>query len=55
LTLEVAAGGLERGGVDLPVPEHATISRSDAAVGTRVARRPQFMASLLEGFVRPQA
>jgi hypothetical protein len=44
LTLEVAAGGLGRGGVDVPVPEHATISSSDAAVGTMVARRAQFIA-----------
>jgi hypothetical protein len=39
----------------VPVPEHATMSRSDAAVGTMVARRAQFIASALGGFVRPQA
>jgi hypothetical protein len=33
--------------VDVPVPEHATVSRSDAAVATTVALRAQFIASLL--------
>jgi len=46
----VAAGELERGGVDPPVPEHATISKSDAAVGTMVARRTKFIASSPQGF-----
>jgi hypothetical protein len=55
LTLEAAVGGLGRGGVDVPVPEHATISRSDAAVATTVALRAQFIASLLSfGSAEPQ-
>src|SRR6266508_188398 len=56
LTVEVAAGGLGRGGVDGPVPEQATISRSDAAVASTVALRAQFIASLLSfGSAEPRS